>query len=81
MKKVIQAIFVLSLAALLLGGIVFVTAQGVALVAGQGEWLALVNDFLKDPMCVAASVCAIAGFLLSYKTHQKQDQQQEARTR
>jgi hypothetical protein len=25
-------------------------------------------------MCIAASVCAIAGFLLNYKRHQKQGQ-------
>ena len=29
-------------------------------------------------MCIAASVCAIAGFLLSYKRHQNQGQPQEA---
>ncbi|AFR28823.1 hypothetical protein [Arthrobacter sp. Rue61a] len=79
--KLIQTIFVLTLAALLLGGVVFVAGQSVSLVLGQGEWLTFLNDSLKDPMCIAASICAIAGFLLSYKRHQKQSQPEEARSR
>ncbi|MBP2266135.1 cbb3-type cytochrome oxidase subunit 3 [Pseudarthrobacter sp. PvP004] len=79
--KLIQTIFVLTLAALLLGGVVFVAGQSVSLVLGQGEWLTFLNYSLKDPMCIAASICAIAGFLLSYKRHQKQSQPEEARSR
>ncbi|MET3903319.1 hypothetical protein [Paenarthrobacter sp. 4246] len=79
--KLIQSIFVLTLAALLLGGVVFVAGQAIALMVGNSEWLTFLNDFLKDPMCIAASICAIAGFLLSYKRHQEQGQPEEARTR
>ncbi|MDR6987552.1 hypothetical protein J2Y66_002034 [Paenarthrobacter nitroguajacolicus] len=79
--KLIQTLFVLTLAALLLGGVVFVAGQSVSLVLGQGEWLTFLNESLKDPMCIAASICAIAGFLLSYKRHQQQDHPQEARSR
>ena len=43
--------------------------QAVALIAGQGDWLEFFNESIKTPMCIAASVCAIAGFLLSYKRH------------
>jgi hypothetical protein len=32
-------------------------------------------------MCIAASLCAIAGFLLSYKRRQNQEQPQEAGAR
>jgi hypothetical protein len=73
-RRIIEVIFVLTLATLLLGGVVFVTGQAVALIAGQGQWLEFFNEFIKTPMCIAASVCAVAGFLLSYKHHQKQEQ-------
>ena len=63
--------FVLTLAALLLGGVLFVACQAIALIAGQGGWLEFLNDYVKTPMCIAASVCAIAGFLLSYGHHRK----------
>ena len=81
-RRAIEAIFVLTLAALLLGGILFVAGQAIALIAGQGDWLEFFNDFVKPPLCIAASVCAVAGFLLSYKQDQKQLQTpQEATTR
>ena len=80
-RRAIEVLFVLTLAALLLGGVVFVSWQAVALILGQGSWLAFFNDTVKMPICIAASVCAVTGFLLSYKRHQKQGQPQEARTR
>jgi membrane protein implicated in regulation of membrane protease activity len=79
-RRAIEVLFVLTLAALLLGGVVFVLGQAVALILGQGSWLAFFNETVKIPMCIAASVCAIAGFLLSYKRRQDQEQPQEART-
>ncbi|MFB9857122.1 hypothetical protein [Paenarthrobacter aurescens] len=79
--KLLQTVFVLTLAALLLGGVVFVAGQAIALTAGNSEWLTFLNDSLKNPMCIAASICAIAGFLLSYKRDQKQSQPEEARSR
>jgi uncharacterized membrane protein SirB2 len=80
-RRAVEVIFVLTLAMLLLGGVVFVASQSVALIAGQGNWLELLNEFIKMPMCIAASVCAIAGFLLSYKRHQNQEQPQKAGAR
>jgi hypothetical protein len=80
-RRAIEAVFVLSLAALLLGGVVFVAGQALALAAGQGDWLEFFNESIKTPICIAASICAIAGFLLSYKRHQNQQQPQEATTR
>ena len=81
-RRATEIIFVLTLAALLIGGVVFVAGQATALAAGQGEWLEFFNEAIKTPMCIAASVCAIAGFLLSYKRHQKQGiTPQEATTR
>lgn len=80
-RRAIEVLFVLTLAALLLGGIVFVLGQAVALILGQGSWLAFFNNIVKLPVCIAASVCAIAGFLLSYKGHKNQEQPQEVQTR
>jgi hypothetical protein len=80
-RRATEVLFVLTLAALLIGGIVFVAGQAIALVAGQGHWLTLLNDTIKAPLCIAASICAIAGFLLSYKRHQNQEQPQEAGAR
>jgi hypothetical protein len=80
-RRPVEVLFVLTLAALLLGGAVFVIGQAIALAAGHGDWLTLLNETVKTPMCVAASACAIAGFLLSYKRHQKQEQPQEAGAR
>jgi len=81
LRHTITAIFVTSLAVLLIAGIVFVAGQALALVTGQGEWLAALNEGVKVPACIAASVCAIAGFLLSYKQPARQTHpQQEART-
>ena len=80
-RRAIEVLFVLTLAALLIGGIVFVAGQAIALAAGQGDWLTLLNDPIKAPVCIAASICAVAGFLLSYKRHQKQEQPQEAEAR
>jgi len=79
-RRATEALFVITLAASLLGGIVFVAGQALALIAGQGDWLQFFNDAVKTPMCIAASACAIAGFLLSYR-RQTQDQPQEATTR
>jgi len=76
-RRAIEVLFVLTLAILLLGGVLFVTGQAVALAIGQGQWLEFLNESIKNPMCIAASVCAVAGFLLSYKHHQQQEQTAE----
>jgi hypothetical protein len=80
-RRAIEVLFAVTLAALLIGGIVFVAGQAIALAAGQGDWRALFNDTIKAPMCLAASICAVAGFLLSNKRPQNQEQRQEAGAR
>ncbi|HEX9085994.1 MAG TPA: hypothetical protein VF867_00525 [Arthrobacter sp.] len=81
-RRTIEVIFVLALAALLLGGILVVIGQAIALLAGQGDWLEFFNESVKPPLCIAASLCAVAGFLLSYKSQLKQEQaRQKATTR
>ena len=66
LRRAIGAAFTLSLAGLLLGGVAFVAAQALALALGRGEWLEVLDAWLKTPACVAASVCAVAGYLLGY---------------
>jgi hypothetical protein len=66
-QRTITCIFTLTLGLSLIGGIVLVLAQAVALAAGQGALLTGLSDALKAPVCIAASLCAIAGFLLSYQ--------------
>lgn len=81
-RRLTEIVFVTTLGALLIGGVLFVLGQAAGLVAGQGAWLDFFNNFIKPPICIAASVCALAGFLLSYKRPQKRAQQrQEATTR
>jgi hypothetical protein len=79
-RKAIEVIFVLTLAVLLVGGVLFVAGQALGLIFGQGGLLEFFNTTVKAPICIAASVCAIAGFLLSYKRHQEQAQPQEEAT-
>ena len=55
LRHTINAIFVVTLAVLLIAGIVFVAGQALALVTGQGDWLAVLNEAVKGPACIAAS--------------------------
>lgn len=71
-RRAIEVTFVLALATLLLGGILFVAAQAAALAAGQGDWLGFFNESVKPPLCIAASVCALTGFFLSYRRNQQE---------
>jgi hypothetical protein len=73
-RRSTEVIFVLTLAALLLGGVLFVVGQALALIGGQGSWLVFFNESVKPPMCIAASICAVAGFFLNYKRYQKHEQ-------
>jgi membrane protein implicated in regulation of membrane protease activity len=80
-RRFVEAVFVLTLAVLLLGGVLFVMGQAIAVIVGQGSWLVFLNDTVKPLICIAGSICAIAGFLLSYKRLQKHETSREAATR
>lgn len=69
LHRILLGIFTLTLGTSLLGGILLVLTQTAALVVGQGPWLVFLNDTAKTPVVIAASVCAVAGFILSYRTH------------
>lgn len=68
LRRTLLGIFTLTLGLSLLGGISLVFAQAVALLIGHGPWLVLLNESAKTPVVVAASVCAVAGYLLGYRT-------------
>jgi hypothetical protein len=70
-KRFVHVVFVISLALFLAGGLAIVLAQAGTLMAGNSESLIYLNDVAKIPVCVAASICAIAGFLLSYFPQQE----------
>lgn len=80
-RRTVQTVFVITLAVLLAGGVLFVAGQALGLVFGQGSWLKFFNDYVNPGMSVAASVCAVAGFLLSYKSRQDTNLKEEAGTR
>ncbi|MGN8131304.1 hypothetical protein [Arthrobacter sp. RC1.1 241] len=82
LQKTAEILFVSTLGALLIGGVLFVAGQAVGLLAGQNAWLEFFNTAIKPPICIAASVCAVAGFLLSYRRPKEQLQRrQEAQSR
>ncbi len=68
LHRTLLGLFTATLGLSLAGGILLVLAQTGALIAGQGPWLVFLNDTAKIPVVIAASVCAVAGFLLSYRT-------------
>ncbi|HKU03287.1 MAG TPA: hypothetical protein VJQ80_10805 [Arthrobacter sp.] len=81
-RRITGTVFTFTLGVLLIGGVLFVAGQAVGLMAGQNAWLEFFNNVIKPPLCIAASVCAVAGFLLSYGRPRKEaGQKQEASTR
>ena len=81
-RRFIETVFAVTLGALLIGGVLFVAGQAAGLVAGHNDWLEFFNTYFKPFICIAASVCAVAGFLLGYKRpHKHAQQKQEATTR
>ena len=81
-RRITGTVFTFTLGVLLIGGVLFVAGQAAGLVAGQNGWLEFFNNVIKPPLCIAASACAVAGFLLSYGRPRKEaGQKQEATTR
>ncbi|MEW1956920.1 hypothetical protein [Kineococcus sp. NPDC059986] len=65
--SVIRFLFTLATVALVLGGIVLVAAQALALVLGRGAWLEAVPEVVGPPTLVSASVAGLLAFVLSYR--------------
>jgi hypothetical protein len=64
--KLVDTVFRLSLALFLLGGVLVVAVQAVALVAGAGSVVEDVVVWVGTPTFVLAGVAGLLGFVLSY---------------
>lgn len=65
--SVIRFLFTLATVALVLGGVVLVAGQALALVLGRGAWLEAVPEVVGPPTLVSASVAGLLAFVLSYQ--------------
>lgn len=77
MKKVIVAVFWISLAAFLLAGLGIVGGQLLGVVLGNGETVAGTSAVLNWPAFSLATVCSLAAFTLGYFPSEKKFQQEE----
>ncbi|PRY10834.1 hypothetical protein [Kineococcus rhizosphaerae] len=66
MLRIVRSLFTLATVLLVLGGIVLVGAQAVALVLGRGAWLEAVPEVVGPPTLISASVAGLLAFVLSY---------------
>lgn len=66
MLKALQAIFVITLAISIAGGILFVAVQLIGLLPGNLEFFTTMNTLIKPPLVIVCSICAIASFLMHY---------------
>ncbi|WP_432565100.1 hypothetical protein [Kineococcus sp. SYSU DK003] len=67
MTRVLRFTFTLATLLLVLGGLVLVGAQVVAIVLGHGDWLEVVPEVVGPPTMVSASVAGLLAFVLSYR--------------
>ena len=65
--RVFQQLFRLSIVVFLVGGLVVVVGQALGIVLGDAQWVADVEAEVGPPMCIAASICGILSFALSYR--------------
>lgn len=66
MERVIRSLFVLTLVVSIVGGILFVLAQIVALTMGSLDLLKALNGTWKEPLVLTCSLCAVVAFALQY---------------
>lgn len=67
MFKLTNQIFVITLAASVVLGVLFVLAQAVGLVMGDADLLKTMNTSWKPWIVAICSLCAVASFVLSYR--------------
>lgn len=65
--RLLQPLFRLSIVAFLTGGLVIVLGQALGIVLGDAHWVAAVESNAQPSTCVAASICGILSFFLSYR--------------
>ncbi|POX37320.1 hypothetical protein C3486_28865 [Streptomyces sp. Ru73] len=64
--RLLQPLFRLGIVVFLTGGLVIVVGQALGVVLGDARWVAEVQSGAQPSTCVAASVCGILSFVLSY---------------
>lgn len=67
MFKLTNQIFVITLAASVVLGVLFVLAQAIGLMIGDADLLKTMNSEWKPWIVVICSLCAVASFVLSYR--------------
>ena len=66
--RLLEILFRLSVVVFLVGGVVIVAGQAVAIAAGNASWVEQVATAAEPPTCIAASICGILSFVLSYRS-------------
>ncbi|MER6849693.1 hypothetical protein AB0A81_38695 [Streptomyces flaveolus] len=66
--RLLELLFRLSVVVFLVGGVVIVAGQAVAIAAGNASWVEQVATAAEPPTCIAASICGILSFALSYRS-------------
>ncbi|MEU5023753.1 hypothetical protein [Streptomyces milbemycinicus] len=65
--RLLQPLFRLSILVFLAGGVVIVIGQALGIALGDAQWVANVQSDVQPPTCIAASICGILSFVLSYE--------------
>ena len=63
-----RTVFVTALALALIGGLVLIGWQSLGLLVGSGVTVSAPNGVFKTVICVAASIAAVAAYLLTHVT-------------
>ncbi|AEY93996.1 hypothetical protein SHJG_8731 [Streptomyces hygroscopicus subsp. jinggangensis 5008] len=80
--RLLQPLFRLSVVVFLIGGLVIVTGQAIGIVSGKAQWVVDVETGAQPSVCLAASICGILSFALSYlRPEQPQDDTGEDNSR
>ncbi|GAA0494359.1 MULTISPECIES: hypothetical protein [Streptomyces] len=65
--RLLQPLFRLSILVFLTGGLVIVLGQALGIVLGDARWVAAMESGVQPSTCIAASICGILSFALSYR--------------
>jgi len=68
-KTTLSVLFRISMVAMLLGGLVVVVLQSGGLIAGDGEFVTMVDEVVAPWAYGAAAAAALLAFALSYFSH------------
>jgi hypothetical protein len=69
-KATLSVLFRISMIAMLLGGLVVVVLQSGGLIAGDGEFVTMVDEVIAPWAYGAAGAAALLAFALSYFSHE-----------